>query len=248
MVILAAATSSADVQGLSDRLRDGTSRPLGEVLGQCVCSKAFAHRVDDQRGVSMLSSAHFPVDPFVLHMGMCLLEEASCCVLVDVTRGFEFYGTPTGGGVKGSPIPKSSGFVHDGRGYFGGREMARLPSSSQIRGDLRGLRRRKDWHLLPRVLRRRRDRPSSSQCRGLLRRRRNRAFSSQLGCVPRRRIDRPSSSQRQCVPHAHGRGGDNRHDEPNVTRPQTEVCGNCRGRSGSLSEIMQIVTSAVRQF
>ena len=31
-----------------------------------------------------------------------------------------------------------------------------------------------------------------------------------------------------------------------AARPQTETCGNCRGRSGSLSEIMQIVTSAVR--
>ena len=31
-----------------------------------------------------------------------------------------------------------------------------------------------------------------------------------------------------------------------AARPQTEACGNCRGRSGSLSEIMQIVTSAVR--
>ena len=29
-------------------------------------------------------------------------------------------------------------------------------------------------------------------------------------------------------------------------RPQNKACGNCRGRSGSLSEIMQIVTSAVR--
>ena len=55
-------------------------------LGKCWVnvsfSTAFAHRVDDQRGVSMVSSAHFPSDPFVLHLGMCLLEEASCCVLV----------------------------------------------------------------------------------------------------------------------------------------------------------------------
>ena len=29
-------------------------------------------------------------------------------------------------------------------------------------------------------------------------------------------------------------------------RPQNEACGNCRGRSGSLSEIVQIVTSTVR--
>ena len=31
-----------------------------------------------------------------------------------------------------------------------------------------------------------------------------------------------------------------------AARPQIEACGNCRGRSGSLSGIMQIVTSAVR--
>ena len=37
------------------------------------------------------------------------------------------------------------------------------------------------------------------------------------------------------------------HDELNVTRPQAQTC-NCRGRSSSLSEIMQIVTSAVRRF
>ena len=37
-------------------------------------------------------------------------------------------------------------------------------------------------------------------------------------------------------------------DEPNVLRPQTYTCGYCRGRSSSLSEIMQIVTSAARRF
>ena len=82
----------------------------------------------------------------------CLcLKRHFCCVLVDVTRGCECYGTPTGGGEKGSPPPKSSGFINDGRGYFGGRGIARLPSSSQFRGGLLphlgGLRRRKDWHL-----------------------------------------------------------------------------------------------------
>ena len=35
-------------------------------------------------------------------------------------------------------------------------------------------------------------------------------------------------------------------DELNVTRPETGARGNCRERSSSLSEIMQIVTSAVR--
>ena len=51
---------------------------------------------------------------------------------------------PTGGGEKGSPPPKSNGFINDGRGYFGGRGIAHLPSSSQ---SLREPRRRKDWHL-----------------------------------------------------------------------------------------------------
>ena len=37
-----------------------------------------------------------------LHLGMFVLEEASCCVLVNVTSGCELYGTPTGGGEKGS--------------------------------------------------------------------------------------------------------------------------------------------------
>ena len=58
---------------------------------------------------------------------------------------------PLGVGEKCSPPPKSSGFFNDGRGYFGGRGFARLPSSSRSRGGLpprlRGLRRRKDWHL-----------------------------------------------------------------------------------------------------
>ena len=61
--------------------------------------------------------------------------------------------TPTGGGEKGSPPPKSSGFVNDGCGYFGGRGIAHLPSSSHSRDGLlprlQGLRRRKDWHLPP---------------------------------------------------------------------------------------------------
>ena len=47
--------------------------------------------------------------------------------------------------------PKSSSFFNDGRGYFGGRGIAHLPPSSHFRGGLlphlRGLRRRKDWHL-----------------------------------------------------------------------------------------------------
>ena len=45
---------------------------------------------------------------------------------------------------------KSGDFVNDGRGYFGGRGIAHLPSSSHSRDGLlprlRGLRRRKDWH------------------------------------------------------------------------------------------------------
>ena len=44
--------------------------------------------------------------------------------------------TLPGSGEKGSPPPKSSGFINDGRGYFGGRGIARLPSSSHCRGGL----------------------------------------------------------------------------------------------------------------
>ena len=58
--------------------------------------------------------------------------------------------TRTGCGEKGSPHPKSCGFVNDDCGFIGGRGIARPPSSSHLRGGhqrrLRGLRRRKDWH------------------------------------------------------------------------------------------------------
>ena len=68
-----------------------------------------------------------------------------------VVCGCEFFATPTGGGEQGSPQPRSSGFVNDGRGYFEGRGIAHLPSSSHPRDGLLprlwGLRRRKDWHL-----------------------------------------------------------------------------------------------------
>ena len=63
---------------------------------------------------------------------MFVIEEASCCLLVDVTSGCKFM-SPTGGGEKGSPPPKSTGFINDNRGYFGGRGIAHLPSSSHIR-------------------------------------------------------------------------------------------------------------------
>ena len=49
-----------------------------------------------------VSGAHFPSDPSVLHLGMCLLEEASGCV----SHGCEFSVTPTGGGETGSPPPQ----------------------------------------------------------------------------------------------------------------------------------------------
>ena len=35
-----------------------------------------------------------------------------------------FFGTPTGGGEKGSPPPKSRGFVNDDRGYFFTSELS----------------------------------------------------------------------------------------------------------------------------
>ena len=62
-----------------------------------------------------------------------------------------FSSLPLGVGRKALHPPKSSGFVNDVRGYFGGRGIAHLPSSSHSRDGLlprlRGLRRRKDWHL-----------------------------------------------------------------------------------------------------
>ena len=72
-------------------------------------------------------------------------------MLVDVTRGCEFYGNPTGSGEKGSPPPKSNGYFFMCRGFFGGRGIAHPPSSSHPRcvhqHCRRVLRRRKDWHL-----------------------------------------------------------------------------------------------------
>ena len=87
----------------------------------------FANKLCSQGGrpakCFTVSDAYFPSDPSVLHLGMCLLEESSGCV----SNGCEFYVTPTGGGETGSPPPKSSGFVNDGRGYFGGRGTAHRP-------------------------------------------------------------------------------------------------------------------------
>ena len=61
-------------------------------LGKCwvnvSCSTAFAHRVDDQRGVSMVSSAHFPSDPSVLYLGMCLLMVGCDSLLGRFNREF----------------------------------------------------------------------------------------------------------------------------------------------------------------
>ena len=94
------------------------------------------------------SSECFDASGSSLHLGMCLIEETTV-LLVDITRGCEFHATPTGVGRKALHLPKSSGFVNDGRGYFGGRGIARLPSSSHFRDhplpQLRGLGRRKDW-------------------------------------------------------------------------------------------------------
>ena len=62
-----------------------------------------------------------------------------------------FMALPLGVGRKASPPPKFTGFINNSRGYFGGRGIAHLPSSSHSRDALlprlRGLRRRKDWHL-----------------------------------------------------------------------------------------------------
>ena len=162
-----------DVRGWSDRLREDTSRPLGEVLGQCVLFHSFCSQGGRGEVFQWFQVLISRQTLLCCTSGMCLLEEASCCYsLFGIIRGCEFHGTPTGGGEKGSPPPKSSGFVNDGRGFFGGRGIARPPSSSHLRRvHLRCccvLRRRKDWHLLP----------SSSHGRGLLRRRRDRPSSS----------------------------------------------------------------------
>ena len=52
------------------------------------CSTAFAHRVDDQRGVSMVSSVHFPSDPSVLYLGICLLMVGCDSLLGRFNREF----------------------------------------------------------------------------------------------------------------------------------------------------------------
>ena len=61
------------------------------------------------------------------------------------------FGCPTRGGETGSPPPKSIDYFCVSRGFFGGRGIARPPSSSHPRcvhqHCRRVLRRRKDWHL-----------------------------------------------------------------------------------------------------
>ena len=66
------------------------------MLGQCILFHSLCSQGGRPARCFNVSSAHFPSDPSVLHLGMCLLEEASCCVLFGITRGYEFYGNPTG--------------------------------------------------------------------------------------------------------------------------------------------------------
>ena len=72
---------------------------------------AFAHRVDDQRGVSMFQVLISRQTLLCCTKAwVCLKRHLVVCCLA-------------------SPIVVG-GFVNDGRGYFGGRGIARLPSSS----------------------------------------------------------------------------------------------------------------------
>ena len=63
-----------DVRGWSDRLRKDSVCSQGGRPAKCF----------------NVPGAHFPSDPSALHLGMFVLEEASCCLLVHVTSGCEF--------------------------------------------------------------------------------------------------------------------------------------------------------------
>ena len=72
---------------------------------------------------------------------MKLLCVTHCCEFMELPLGWE----------KGSPPPSPAASSTTAEGTSGGRGIARLPSSSHSRDGLlarlRGLRRRKDWHL-----------------------------------------------------------------------------------------------------
>ena len=98
-----------------------------------------------------------------LHLGMFVLEEASCCVLVDVTRGCEFYALPLGVGRKALHLPSPAassttaaasseeeglharplphifgGYICDFAVYFGGGRIGTFSLPPHIAGEYFG--------------------------------------------------------------------------------------------------------------
>ena len=87
--------------------------------------------------VFQCSNEHFLSDPSLLHLGMCLLEEASCVCYLTSPRVVSFSSLPLGVEEQALHLPSSGGFINDGRRYFGGRGKAHRPlSSSHSRGGL----------------------------------------------------------------------------------------------------------------
>ena len=93
------------------------------------------------------SSECFDASGSSLHLGMCLLEETTV-LLVDITRGCEFYTTPTGGaassttaagtseeeGLHTCPLPHilEVSLLPQSPGTSEEKGLAPLPSSSQL--------------------------------------------------------------------------------------------------------------------
>ena len=124
--------------------RSGRQCVSGVLCATSLANFFFSHRVDDQRGVSMY---------LVLIFRQALLCCTWACLCLErqhVECWLCVFGYPTGGGEKGSPPPKSNGYIFMYRGFIGGRGIAHPPSSSHPRCVLqrcrRVLRRRKDWH------------------------------------------------------------------------------------------------------
>ena len=169
--------------------RDKVSRHCDtEERRQGVGSKCLVPQLFERRFVSMVSLG-VPDRSVLMHLVGCAAPgHVFALKRQHVERWLCVFGYPTGGGETGSPPPKSTGYFCVDCGFFGGRGIARPPSSSRPRRlhlQCRCvLRRRTDWHLLP----------SSSHCRGVLRRRRDRPSSSQRRRVLRRRRDKPASS------------------------------------------------------
>ena len=107
-----------DVRGWSDRFREDSLCSQGGRPARCF----------------NVSSAHFPSDPSVLHLGMCLLDEASCCVLFGITHGCEFFVTPTGGGDSAlhPPSPAASSTTAAGTSEEEGLHACPLPHIAEV--------------------------------------------------------------------------------------------------------------------